>query len=168
MVELLVVVTAIGVMVGMATLAISSGDNRELEHQAKRLRQVLNLAIDEATYNQTNLGFLREENGYRFLTYNNIEGEWQPFDEEPFQPTEYPLALISELILNGAELAMPAPKDENDADKKTQGPLPELVILASGELSAFEMVLALDQDESPLHRLSSDGFSLVKQRVIER
>ena len=49
LVELLVVVTLIGVMVGMASLAISSGDNRELDSR-QTAAPSLEFVIDEATY----------------------------------------------------------------------------------------------------------------------
>lgn len=70
LIEVMVVITIIGVMASMIVVSISLGDpRRELLHEAERLRTVLALAAEEAVIQQVELGAEFTESGYRFLKW---------------------------------------------------------------------------------------------------
>lgn len=77
LVEILLVVVIIGVMAGLASLAIGSNGARQLQQEAMRLQQRLLLAQDEAAYSQTHLGVIFTDTGYQLLRYAAQDDVWE-------------------------------------------------------------------------------------------
>jgi general secretion pathway protein H len=151
--EILLVITIIAIMAGMATLAIGGSDTRLLQQEARRLQQVLLMAQDRAAFKHSNLGLQLTDDGYRFLRYSNQS--WIEMDEKPFAPHQFELPLQLDLQLEGADLNLTS--DDGDEDI----PTPEILVLASGENSAFALELSVDDTRVRPWILHSDGFSSI-------
>ncbi|HDY99672.1 MAG TPA: type II secretion system protein GspH [Pseudomonas sabulinigri] len=90
LIELLVVMVVIGVIAGLATLAIGDGADRELRQEAQRLAGVLELAHDEVLITggaDRALGLRRE--GYSMLDLvllDDATREWQALPDPQLGP----------------------------------------------------------------------------------
>jgi general secretion pathway protein H len=156
--EILVVVTIIGILAGLATLAIGGTDRRELQHEAQRLHQLFNLATDEATFNHSNFGFSLTETGYVFSRFDEDEDEWRALDEKPWRPHTLPPFAQLDLELQGEAGTLGGSSDFNNSDNKdTQQPT--VLVLASGELTPFRLTFSLREEAQQLALISTDGFN---------
>lgn len=174
LVEILLVVVIIGVMAGLATLAVGSKAPRQLQQEAERLHQRLRLAQDEALFNQKNLGVLLSDSGYRLLQYDEKDDRWLPLQTDLNSSGgvlrdggryEFTIPVVVSLALTGAPLQL-SRKDASQLDlsdrfnsDNNESLQPELVLLANGEMSPFTLTLQRQQDERSRQVLHSDGFS---------
>ena len=135
LIEVLVVVFIIGVILGFATLSLGgrSLDDR-LEQDATRLHRVLELALEEAVLTTTEIGFATADEGYVFV----VRGEdgWQPLEASrgPLRAHRFDYPAKIEMQDLPAALATAAAEDE--------GPRPVALLLSSGELSPFTLLLS--------------------------
>jgi len=144
--ELLVVVTIIGLLAGAVML--SSGlvrEDRDLEREALRLRSLIDLVREEAIMQSREHGILFTESGYRFYVYDYQTQRWAelPGDKllaphELAEPIELELRVEDrELVLDPAALGAGDERDSDDEDDD-EGPQPQVMILSSGEMTPFE------------------------------
>ncbi|WP_439134710.1 type II secretion system minor pseudopilin GspH [Pseudomaricurvus sp.] len=182
LIEIMLVMVIIGIMAGLASLAIGSNGPRQLQQEATRLQQRLLLAQDEAAFTQKNLGVLFTETGYRFLQYDSKEDQWNPLqaiDSESQNLSsqglgnyEYDIPIELSLEISGAALTLSPDEQASgssalsnstfslDSDSTSpQNLQPELLLLANGESSAFTIILQLEDDTRSTQTLHSDGFS---------
>ena len=79
LIEMLVVITIIGLMIGGAVLALGVvGRDRSLENEANRLRAVLDYARDRAELETRHYGLRVTREGYAFAWFDPRTGLWQP------------------------------------------------------------------------------------------
>lgn len=87
LIELMIVITIIGIMAGLIGLSVVTGDPaKEAQREAQRFINVMSLALDQSAFNQQDLGLHLEEDRYRFLlwgvplqtTEEDEEGESDP------------------------------------------------------------------------------------------
>lgn len=132
--EVLVVVMIIGVLAGIAVLAIGlrpQGDRLELE--ARRLAALLELGAEEAQLRGIELGFARTQDGYQFLATVPDAGVWQVYEDSgPFRPRRFQVPL--EAVLRVEQRLVPPPDPQAE-------PEPEVLLLSSGEITPFELAL---------------------------
>ena len=77
LIELLVVVTIIGVFAGAAVLSLGVlGSDRELEREAFRFRSLLDLLTEEAVMESRDYGIMFSERAYRFYVYDRQQQLW--------------------------------------------------------------------------------------------
>ncbi len=141
LVEILVVVLIIGIGFAAAFLSVDIlGDDTELEDEARRLVTLLSLANEEALLTGRTIGVLVEETGYSFFSFDSIVAEdgtrtrqWLSMDTDDFFKTRnFRNELHAELYLDEREIVLVDPND-------TETPRPQIIILASGETTPFEM-----------------------------
>jgi general secretion pathway protein H len=138
--ELLVVVTIIGIFAGAAVLSLGIlGNDREVEREAFRLRSLLQLAREEALMQGRDYGVLFDETGYRFYIYDYPHSVWvdAPGDEL-FKPHRLREPIRMSLSLEDRQLVLGASGSEQDREQAKQ-PKPQVVVLSSGELTPFEI-----------------------------
>ena len=179
LVEILLVVVIIGIMAGLASLAIGSNGPRQLQQEAVRLQQRLLMAQDEAAFSQKNLGLLFTEDGYQLLQYDAEEDHWQPLQNRTGNPSsglirgsgdyKYDIPVVLSLELDGASLKLS--RDKPSVQYSASNPIsglgrnnkedlqPELLLLANGESSPFTLNLRLKSDPRSTQTLHSDGVS---------
>ncbi|MBR9912693.1 MAG: type II secretion system minor pseudopilin GspH [Gammaproteobacteria bacterium] len=156
--EVLLVVVIIGVMAGLASLAIGGNESRLLQQEAERLQQVLTMAQDEAAFQQRNLGLKLMDDGYRFYQFDEQERSWLEMTDTPFQAHRFELPLYTSLELEGTAFEL-----SPGGDSKNQPP--EILFLASGENSAFILELELTGDRRASRTLFSDGFAPIANQA---
>lgn len=150
--ELLVVVMIIGIL---ATFAIVSIGNRalddRLEVESKRLEQVLKLASEEAETKGFEIGFRFTKDQYEFLVTDK-DGLWKPYtDAGPLRPREIPAPFYLELSIEDRAV----PPAEDGIDSKNKKIEPQIMLLSSGEITAFEIAIKAE-NYSPYYRLQAD------------
>ena len=154
--EILLVVVIIGVMAGMAVLAVGNNDARYLQQESERLLQVMRMAQDEAILKQENLGLYLTREGYQFLSYNQQERDWTELSAPPFATHRFQLPLRVDLSIEGSGISLQSSDDQSE---------PQLVFLSSGENSVFILTLALANRIDADRQLYSDGFSPISLQV---
>ena len=70
LIEIMVVIVIIGIMTAMVALNVVSNDpSRVLTSEAKRFVAVVSQAVDEASFQQQELGIISTEDGYKFVRW---------------------------------------------------------------------------------------------------
>lgn len=131
--EMLVVLVIMGIIAGVATLTISSGENKA-ETEANRFAALLRLAQEQAILTTTELAVQFEPDGYFFVRL--AKGKWERVeDDELLRRRVLPEEIELELVLEGekAEIAFSAEDDQSAFDRQ----ISRLYLLSSGEFSPF-------------------------------
>lgn len=141
--ELLVVVTIIGIFAGAAVLSMGAlGSDRELEREALRLRGLVDLMQEEAILESRDYGILFAETGYRFYVYDYRQLTWLLVSDDrllrEYALTE-PLRLALDMDDREVLLAL-----DFEARGRIEQAEPQVTILASGELTPFEIAFYRD------------------------
>jgi general secretion pathway protein H len=134
--ELLVVVTIIGIFAGAAVLSLGVlGSDREIEQEVFRFRSLIDLLREEAVMESRDYGVLFSETGYRFYIYDYERFTWlDPIGDNFLVEHQLQEPLALSLALEGREVAL-----EPDFDPEfLEEPEPQLIIFASGEMTPFE------------------------------
>ncbi|MAD89702.1 MAG: type II secretion system protein GspH [Pseudoalteromonas sp.] len=157
--EVLVVLVIIAMSVKMVSYTFDDAEAEELEKQALRVYRVINLASEFAVLNQIELGFHLDKNVLEFLVFDGEK--WTVFDAEAlYEPItfgkEYKVNLNIEDLswsqdnlleqANWREL-MGTSDDESLLELKKLK-VPQVLILSSGEVSAFQLSVELADSAS--------------------
>jgi general secretion pathway protein H len=137
--ELLIVVTIIGIFAGAAVLSLGVvGRDREIERETLRLQSLLSLLREEALMQSRDYGLLFNASGYEFFLYDHQRAAWLPAPADNLlRQHKLPPALRLTLTLENRELVLPPDFETQDKD----APEPQVVLLASGELTPFEIAI---------------------------
>lgn len=163
LIELLVVIVIIGSMLSLAVFSMgSAGGTRELRNEADRLAAVIALQLEEATLDNREYGLQLSKDSYRVLAYDEPRAEWAPLAGQPGH--QLPDWMQLDLKLEGTPLQLPESTgtDEPTAKHPAQ---PQLLLLSSGGLSPFSLLLRDSRPSGQSYALSSDGFSLPQARM---
>lgn len=178
LIEVMLVIVIIGLMAGMATLAIGGNEHRIFQDDVQQLRMRLNAAQDDAFFQQRTLGVKFSNSGYEFLTFQRDKRQWARSESAPLNGVNFSLPVNLELSLNGEPLILSASKthSEEKYNVERQQPLstddtdtpitPDIVLLSNGEMSAFHLRLMLENNTELAHQLSSDGFSAIAHEIV--
>ena len=136
LIELLVVVFIIGLFAGVAVLSPNTvGVDRELERETLRLQSLLDTLMDEAVLQTRDYGVLFTSNGYRFFVYDYPSASWlDPVGDEFLSERRLAEPLAMTLYLEDREVVL----DTEYEPEIGQPPQPQVMLLASGEITPFE------------------------------
>jgi general secretion pathway protein H len=167
----MVVLTIIGLMLGMATLSGGGNEQKqETKQQALRFVAQLNAYRNEAVYQNIDLGLAMDGQTTRLLKYvdvNNIrklEGKtkeevrklkdipWEAYKGNLKNSTELPEQMSMELILENKEINFSELIDDD-------GVRPAILFLSSDEYTPFKVSILHRYDESFSIFIEGDGFS---------
>lgn len=154
--ELLVVVTIVGVFVGAAVLSTGiSGDDRDIEREAFRLTSLLDLVREEALMQNRDYGLLFAESGYGFYLYDSLQLAWiEPGADELLSTHDLDDELGLALRIEDRDVNIA----RNIDTEETDAPQPQVMILSTGEMTPFEATLYRDFDGlSRIVRAQFDG-----------
>lgn len=142
--ELMVVVTIIGIFVGMAVLSFDvAGRDRASEQQAARLKGIIDLVREEALMQSRDFGILFGEHSYRFYVYDYQQLGWYvPAGDQLLAEHSIGDRLSLALVVEDREIVLESAFDE----KMLQKPQPQVMILSSGEMTPFEAQVFRDID----------------------
>lgn len=167
--ELLLVMTIIGILAAMVTLAVSdAGTRQRVQSEAERVALAIELARTEALTRNEIWGLSVSPAGYAFHTYDPEEGEWLVLDEPPFLPRRGEDGLRFAVQ---AEFGRSRQTDEDrdatpsflasaDDDSASAAGLPSVAILPGGEITPFEVVVS--SGDLPPWSARSDGIARVQ------
>nr|WP_271412205.1 type II secretion system minor pseudopilin GspH [Pseudomonas sp. Q1-7] len=157
LIEVLVVMVVIACLAGLAVIGSGvAGPARELNNEAERLAGLIGVLADEAVLDNREYGLRLERDRYQVYYYDEAGARWQPLSDGARQLPEWAELTFE---LDGEPLVLPAPAE----DEKKPGdarPVPQLIILSSGELSPFRLRLGERRRDGLRLQLSSDGFRL--------
>lgn len=134
LIEMLVVVAIIAALVGALTLASAGSLGRRLENAAQRAQMLVARACERAVLTGTDVGFRVDPDGLRF-GYLRAE-QWLPLADDPADELR-PRPL-------GEAIHLLARRDGVRLDSEQTPDQAQLVCLASGELTAFELEIGMD------------------------
>ena len=70
LIELMVVVTIIGIMTGLIAVSMVNSDpQKELDREARRFKTLVEMALGEAMFSQQEIGVILDENSYKFVRW---------------------------------------------------------------------------------------------------
>jgi general secretion pathway protein H len=140
--ELLVVVAIIGLLAGAITLSIGAlGNDRELEEETNRLRTVIDLLREESLMQSRDYGVMFTSTGYRFYVYDYQQLEWiLPQTDRLLEQHGLRPQLSLSLILDGRDV----PLERDFEDQDVENAEPQIMLLASGEMTPFTIEMARD------------------------
>lgn len=160
----------IGVLATLVSLAVSGRavDDR-MQAESRRLEELLRLASDEAQAKGLELGFRQTTEGFEFLTPDTDSARWVVVAEGMFRPRQIAAPFYLELRVDGRLLRPAAPvapeqledqerdaaSDNRQAARKKDDSSriePQLLILSSGEMTAFTLDLKL-KDHPQFYRV---------------
>ncbi len=116
------------------TLAIRGTSPEELlQTEARRLDQLLQLALEEATLRGREYGIEFSPDGYRFLLY--AENTWLPLEQDRLlHERQLPENMEFELEIEQIDVVIN--KDSIDSDEDDdEKPRPQVFLLSSGEIT---------------------------------
>lgn len=170
--EVMVVLTIIALVLGMATL--SSGGNeqkQEAQQQGFRFIAQLDAYRNEAVFQNIDLGLAMDGQVTQLLTYVNInspsqingkekeevsrlkKNPWTDYEGSLKQQIEFPEFLSMRLTVDDKEV------DFADLLDEKLGPKPALLFLSSDEYTPFKLQIEHLSDESFAIIIEGDGFS---------
>ena len=141
-IELLVVVVIIGVFAGATILSVGTlGSDREIDREVFRLRTLLELLREEAVMQNRSYGVLFSETGYRFYIYDPQRLLWfEPIDDRFLRERLLQEPLSLGLRLEDRDITL----DREFDPEALEAPEPQVVLLASGEVTPFEAAFYRD------------------------
>jgi len=140
--EVLVVLVIIGIITAMAVVSTSVlGGDRQMDEEARRLQAVLAQAREESMLDGRDVGMRVDRQGYDFLRYNGRVAAWEPVvGDRLLRERALPEGLNAALRLEAREIELKprtAPTEDEPAE-------PQILVLASGDVVPFELVLRRD------------------------
>jgi general secretion pathway protein H len=143
--ELLVVVTIIAIFAGAAVLSLGSlGSDRDAQREVARLQGLVSLLREEAVMQSRDYGIYFSEIGYRFYIYDYQRLGWlQPTDDQFLAEHLLVESLQLALVLEDRDVRLTQDFEPTDRDEPLT---PQVVLLASGEVTPFEAAFFRDFD----------------------
>lgn len=189
--EILVVMVIIAVLAGLVSLSVGGRavDDR-MEAESRRLEQLFRIASDEAQAKGVELGFRHTPLGFEFVTPDSGSGRWRLLEDGMFRPREVLAPFYLELRIDGRVVppVPPAPQEATNEDevdvegasrrrtarqteeemrKKSEATQPQILILSTGEMTAFTLDLRL-KDLPTFYRVEGNALGELRtQRAVE-
>lgn len=139
--EVLLVVSLVGVLAGVAVLRVGGVPGREVATEAERLGALLRVARQEALLRGEVVGVTFTTGGYRFLRPHEEEAlrvAWRPFaDEHPLEPRTLGEHTTLRLRVEGAPAALDPP---GPGEGVTEG-APQVLLEPTGRVTPFQVLL---------------------------
>lgn len=160
LIEILVVLVIIAFSTQLVVFSLDDDYEEGLAKEALRLHTIVNMASEYAVMNQIELGMMMDKQKLEFLVF---DGEsWVAFEEEDlFKPIElgelYRLTLNLEglgwsqdNLLEQAKWRELLSGNGDDLLELQKRKIPQVLLLSSGEMSAFQLQLEADGYSEPV------------------
>ena len=138
--ELLVVITIIGLIAGAAVLSVGVlGGNQNVQGEALRLQAILKMLQEDALMQSRDYGIVFSSTGYRFYIYDHQLRSWLETKNEAFLlKHELRPPLRISLVIDGQDLVL----IESISEKMPYLGEPHVLVLSSGEMTPFKLGLS--------------------------
>jgi len=156
LIELLVTLVIMGLLAGLATLSVGGSAHRQARDEAQRLYQILSVASEEAALQGEEYGLLVDEETYSVMRFDAGEQTWGTADGRHFSVHQLPGSVRFDF--RPEQLQQLATRGSAGSGA---GEAPQVLVLSSGEISAFEMLFYSSDSPDPAARISSDGSGAI-------
>jgi general secretion pathway protein H len=157
LIEILVAVVIIGVIVGVATLAIGNPAPDKLREETRRLAAVISLAQEESILQSRDFGITFWQQGYAFHEF--FQGKWLKVEKDrTLRSYQLPQGMRLQLALEGIDVIMSAVEPEK----------PQVFILSSGEISQFKLQFKFSDMPAFFTELKADALGELEQTDSEQ
>jgi len=165
LIELLTVMAIIGIISAISIFAINTTNkNDDLTVNATRLASLMELSREEAIMQGRDYGIEFIESGYQFLEYIPMLETWVDLQNDHlFKQRKLPNGLQYELVIENKEIQIKNNKvnsSDESLDKLRVDKIPHILILSSGEISPFNLILFTD-DNSRIKVSASLGGEII-------
>ncbi len=140
--ELMVVVTIIGIFIGVAVLSVGvTGNDRESEQEVFRMKSIIDLLREESLLQGVDYGVLFSRAGFQFYQYDYVLQEWiVPADDELMRPRTLAETLDLAVSVDDRPIVLDDAPDTEDGEEAD----PQVMILSTGEMTPFELAIFRD------------------------
>jgi general secretion pathway protein H len=154
LIEVMVVVVIVGIISAVVLLSTGLLENdRDMQEEARRISTLIELASDEALLQSRDFGVEFTQNGYRFVEFDPFQEQWYEIaGDEILRPRtlgdglRFELFIEDRRVLLNAELATLGGDEKEAYDRRKANYAPHTLILSSGQLSPFKVLLIRDRD----------------------
>lgn len=151
LIELLTVIAIVGIISAISIFAINTTNkNDDLIVDATRLTSLIELSREEAIMQSRDFGVEFIENGYQFLEYIPILETWTDLNNDHlFKQRKFPRGHQYELVIENKEIEIKnhnINSDKESSKKLLPSKVPHILILSSGEISPFNLLIFTDND----------------------
>ncbi len=145
LIEILVVVVIIAVMTTIAVLSVGVlGKDRGLDEEGDRYADVVAAAAEQAGLEGRDYGIWFGPDRYEVMIYVERRQRWETVvDDRLFDMHELPAGLAPQLEIEGRTLMLVPAKPETP-------PVPQILIYAGGDSSAYHLTLTREGSEARL------------------
>lgn len=134
LIEILVVITIVGVMIAGALLSLGVvGVDRGYARDAERMRAMLEYLRDRAELEGREYGVMLDLEGYRFVVYDSVRQDWTLTEETSLQPTRWQGEHGVELSVDGRAVVLPSRRTDSQSLR------PQFGVDGLGEFSSFAL-----------------------------
>lgn len=153
LIEILVVLFIVAIMSGIVVAHLPRmARSGNLDTEARRLKELLAMAKQNALLEANEYGFKPEHTGYEFYVYDDLAQKWTPLTKRPFQKRQLPDGLVIEATVEDSQLKL---KSENKHSA------PPILILSSGETTPFHLTISMPS-AGRSRTLVADGYGEFK------
>lgn len=146
LVEIMAVVLLIGTMIGLVAISVGGKAERELELESQKLYQKLRLLMELAELDGVEVGFMRTDDGYQFLLFDDASLEWKTMDERQLAPVttnrSYQFLLDRDREELDTKVLYETGRREKARDYGENAyNEPELMFFSDGQLTSFSLTV---------------------------
>lgn len=144
--EVLIVVLIVGIVSGLAVIAVRGDPGEQVATEAKRLSALLTLASQESVLQSRELAVEFGRDGYRFLEFE--QDGWTEHDDPVFRARTLPEDVAIQPVIEGDELARRSSRGRRG---------PRIYLLSGGEMTPFEITFRHRGRDDIRHVLRGDA-----------
>ncbi len=150
--ELLVVITLFGFVLGIAMLNVGGNDARELRLFARQVHAVMEYAAEEAELQGTQIGLQVSDSTLQFVYFDDVEESWEAMQTKPFLPMTIPEKARVEIEVEDFAGQEDVLVGAGEIEK------PQILFLSNGDTTPYTLLLELPEGNT--YRLLSDGLNV--------
>lgn len=156
--EILVVITLFGFVLGIAVLNVGGNEARELRLFARHVHAVMQYAAEEAELQGTQMGLQVTNSALQFLYFDDAEENWELMQSKPFLPLAIPEQ--AQVRIEVEDFA--GQEDVLVGEGETQQP--QILFLSNGDTTPYTLLLELPGGGA--YRLLSDGLNVTLEESL--
>lgn len=157
--EVMLVILLMGLAAAAVTMSIgNSGPQQALERTAQQFIAATELVLDETVLSGYFVGIVVEKTSYQFVYYK--DSKWHPLEKDRIlSEKQMDPGVTLNLVLDGLPLVQEDETEESwfeepliepSAEDKKKHPEPQILLLPSGEMSAFELSFITKTDQGEI------------------
>lgn len=172
--EVMLVVLLMGLAATAVTMTMgNSGPKQQLTREAQRFMAATETVLDETVLSGQFIGIVVDKDKYHFVLFK--ENKWQPLEQDRLlAEKQLPEGISLSVELEGLPLVQEDEEqdswfdepfiEESDADKK-KFPEPQIMLLPSGEMTAFELSFIARDNQGETVEVLVSGDSLGRLKL---